>query len=47
MQTYASDFTKMKGRDKEDVLLKFYNETAHAKAASVWYVVVGCVLYSI
>lgn len=36
MKTYATDFTKMKGRDKDDVLLKFYNETAHAKKTAVW-----------
>lgn len=38
MKEYANDFSKMKGRDKEDVLLKFYNETAHAKTTAVWYV---------
>lgn len=38
MKIYASDFSKMKGRDKEELLLKFYNETAHAKTTAVWYV---------
>lgn len=38
MKTYAEDFSKMKGREKDDVLIKFYNETAHAKKSAVWYV---------
>lgn len=38
MKIYASDFTKLRGRDKDDVLIKFYNETAHAKTTAVWYV---------
>ncbi len=36
MKVYANDFTKMKGRDKDELLMKFYNETAHAKKAAVW-----------
>lgn len=38
MKVYANDFSEKKGRDREDVLLKFYNETAHAKTTAVWYV---------
>lgn len=38
MKTYADDLSKMKGKEKDDVLLKFYNETAHAKKKAVWYV---------
>lgn len=36
MKSYANDLCKMKGREKDDVLLKFYSETAHAKAKAVW-----------
>ncbi|KAG4066477.1 hypothetical protein HA402_007113 [Bradysia odoriphaga] len=43
MKVYASDFSKMKGRDKEDVLLKFYNETAHAKTTAVCAYVKGLI----
>lgn len=37
MQIYANDFASLKGREREDVLLKYYNETAHAKAMAVGY----------
>lgn len=35
MKCFAEDFSKMKGRDREEILLKFYSETAKAKAKAV------------
>lgn len=35
LQSYGNDFASLKGRDREDVLMKYYNETAHAKATAV------------
>lgn len=35
MKSYAEDFSKMKGRDREELLLRFYSETAKAKTKAV------------
>lgn len=35
LQSYAADFATLGGRDRDDLLLKFYQETAHAKANAV------------
>lgn len=36
MQSYATDYSKLKGREREEILLQYYNETAKAKAKAVW-----------
>lgn len=35
---YASDIHRLKGAQREEVLLRLYAETAKLKAAAVWYV---------
>lgn len=36
MESYANDVSKFKGRERDELLLKYYNETAHAKSNAVW-----------
>lgn len=36
LKEYSSDFMKLKGKQREEVLLKYYNETARIKAKAVW-----------
>lgn len=37
---YASDIHKLKGAQREEVLLRLYAETAKLKAAAVWCVLI-------
>lgn len=37
MKSFAEDFTKLKGKEKEDVLMRYYSETAKAKTKAVTY----------
>lgn len=36
LASYANDFTQFKGREREEILIKYYAETAAAKAKAVW-----------
>lgn len=36
LTTYAADYCASKGREKEEILFKYYNATAEAKAPAVW-----------
>lgn len=36
LKEYSSDFMKLKGRQREEVLLKYYSETSRVKADAVW-----------
>lgn len=38
MESYASDYVELKGRQREELLLLYYQETAVAKAKAVWLV---------
>lgn len=35
-KVYHSDLTKLKGAQRDEVLLRFYSETAKLKANAVW-----------
>lgn len=36
MKVYSQDFMNLKGKQRDEVLLKFYSETARVKASAVW-----------
>lgn len=36
LKEYSSDFLKLKGKQREEVLIKYYGETARIKAKAVW-----------
>ena len=36
LETLSRDFSTSKGREREDILLKFYSTTAEVKARAVW-----------
>lgn len=35
---FSADVQKLKGAQRDEVLLRFYSETARLKADAVWYV---------
>lgn len=36
LQTYAADYSISKGKQREEIMFKYYNATAEAKAPAVW-----------
>lgn len=36
MKEFSQDYHKYKGKEREEVLLRFYSETAHVKINAVW-----------
>lgn len=36
LNKFADELSKSKGREKEEILLRFYAETASVKAPAVW-----------